>query len=117
MVVNRCRSGFNSGALASITTTIRTFLCTSIPATLLNIATSRRESGRKRAQRHQTPSRATNPPQRDGWRDTDWFKHATQTKLFLGINKSRVVPVFAVPRHVDPKVSRLESIFISIGGP
>jgi hypothetical protein len=117
MVANRRRSGFDSGVRASMTTTIRTFLCTSIPAILLAIETSRRESGRKRAQRHQTPSRATNPFQQNGWRDTDWFKHAAQTKLVIGLNKSRVAPVFAVPRQVHRKGSRLETIFISIGGP
>src|SRR6202023_728895 len=31
MVTNRCRAGFSSGILASTTTTINTFLCTSIP--------------------------------------------------------------------------------------
>ncbi|MDX6459920.1 MAG: hypothetical protein QOE55_3617 [Acidobacteriaceae bacterium] len=64
MVVNRRRSGFDSGVRASIITTIKTFLCTSIPAILSAIVTSRRGSGRKRAQRHQTPSRATNHPSR-----------------------------------------------------
>ena len=78
MVANRRRSGFDSGVRASITTTISTFLCTSIPATVSAIATSRRGSGRMRAQRHHTPSRATNHPSGTGWRDTDWFKHTRQ---------------------------------------
>ena len=26
------------------------------------------------------------PSHRDGWRNTDWFKHASQTKLFDGLN-------------------------------
>jgi hypothetical protein len=34
MVVNRRRSGFSSGVVAAITTTISTFLCTSMPAIL-----------------------------------------------------------------------------------
>jgi hypothetical protein len=31
-VINRRRAGFSSGALSSTTTTIKTFVCTSIPA-------------------------------------------------------------------------------------
>ncbi len=45
------------------------------------------------------------PSQQDGWRDTDWFKHASQTKLGNGLNSSRVAPVFAVPRQFDRKSS------------
>ena len=60
IVVKRRRSCFDSGTRASTTTTIRTFLWTSIPATLLAMATSQRGSGRRRALRHHTPSRATN---------------------------------------------------------
>src|SRR5258706_4637861 len=41
--------------------------------------------------------------QRDGWRDTGWFKHASQTILVIGLNKSRVAPVFAVPRQFNRK--------------
>src|SRR6516162_4038293 len=44
IVTNRRRVGFSSGLLASITTTIKTFLCTSIPA--IFIASSWRGSGR-----------------------------------------------------------------------
>jgi len=47
MVTNRRRAGFSSGILASTTTTINTFLCTSIPATF--IASSWRGSGRTHA--------------------------------------------------------------------
>jgi len=64
MVANRRRSGFSSGVRASITTTIKTFLCTSMPAIFSAIATSWRGSGRKRALRHYTPSRATRPSHR-----------------------------------------------------
>jgi hypothetical protein len=116
IVAKRRRSGFDSGVRASITTTIRTFLCTSIPATLPAIATSWSESGRKRGQRHHTPSRATKPSQWER-RDTDWFKHASQTKLFHGLNLSRVGSVFAVTRQFDRKTSRLAAIFIPMGGP
>ena len=47
-----------------------------------------RESDRKRAQRHQTPTRATTPSQRDGWRDTTWFRRASQTKLVDGLDRT-----------------------------
>jgi hypothetical protein len=67
--------------------------------------------------RRHTPSRATNLSQQNRWRDTDWFKHAAHIKLVIGLNKSRVAPFFAVPRQVDRKGSRLETIFIPIGGP
>ena len=60
-----------AGLLASITTTIKTFLCTSIPA--IFIASSWRGSGRthgkKVTRRHVLPSFLLG-----GWRDTDWFK-------------------------------------------
>src|ERR1035441_2890688 len=46
-VTNRRRAGFSSGTLASTTTTIKTFLCTSIPA--IFIASSWRGSGRTHA--------------------------------------------------------------------
>jgi hypothetical protein len=52
-----------------------------------------------------------------GWRDTDWFKHASQAKLYHGLNCSRVVPAFAVPRQFHRKGSRPETIFIPLGGP
>jgi hypothetical protein len=55
------------------------------------------------------------PSQQDGWRDTDWFKHASQTKLVIGLNKSRVAPVFAVPRQFDRKASgstRFSSLWV-----
>jgi len=55
------------------------------------------------------------PSQRDGWRDTDWFKHASQTKLVIGLNSSRVAPVFAVPRRFDRKASgstRFSSLWV-----
>jgi hypothetical protein len=58
----------------STTPTVRTFLCTSIPAILSAIATSGRGSGRKRAHRHHTPSRAANPLPKDGRRYTNWSK-------------------------------------------
>jgi hypothetical protein len=74
MVANRGRSGFSSGVVVSITTTISTFLCTSIPAILYDIASSWRGSGRTRAKKGYTPSRATTLPARMGWRDINWFK-------------------------------------------
>jgi hypothetical protein len=43
------------------------------------------------------------PSQRERWRDTDWFKQASQTKLGNDLDKSRVAPVFAVPRQFDRK--------------
>jgi hypothetical protein len=65
------RAGFSSSALASATTTIKTLLCTSIPATFID--SSWRASGRTHAKkithRHVLP-----PPSRPEWRDTDWFK-------------------------------------------
>jgi hypothetical protein len=33
------------------------------------------------------------------WRDEDWFQHASRAKLYQGLNGSRVVPAFAVPRQ------------------
>src|SRR5499433_2302833 len=48
-VTNRRRAGFSSGTLVSTTTTIKTFLCTSIPATF--IASSWRGSGRTHAKK------------------------------------------------------------------
>src|ERR1039458_2542093 len=45
--------------------------------------------------RHVLPNRSTG-----GWRDTDWFNHASRAKLYHGLNCSRVVPVFAVPRQI-----------------
>jgi hypothetical protein len=55
------------------------------------------------------------PSQRDGWRDTDCFKHASQTKLGNGVNSSRVAPVFAVPRQFDsqaPGSTRFSSLWV-----
>src|SRR5262249_44559714 len=48
-VTNRRRAGFSCGILVSTTTTIKTFLCTSIPATF--IASSWRGSGRTHAKK------------------------------------------------------------------
>jgi hypothetical protein len=58
---------------------------------------SRRGSGRKRAHRNHTPSRATNPvPRMDGATQIG-PKHATQAKPGNGLNSSRVASAFAVP--------------------
>jgi len=62
--------------------------------------------------RHVLPNRPTG-----GWRDTDWFNHASRAKLYHGLNCSRVVPAFAVPRQFNRKGSRLQTIFIPMGGP
>jgi hypothetical protein len=111
MVANRRRSGFDSGVCASMTTTIRTFLCTSIPAILSAIETFRQEACAK------TSNTVTcyQPSQRDRWRNTDWFKNASQTKLGNGLNSSRVAPVFAVPRQFDRRASgstRFSSLWV-----
>src|SRR5262249_4452713 len=70
-VTNRRRAGFSCGKLVSTTTTIKTFLCTSIPATF--IASSWRGSGRTHASkvthRHVLP-----PFLLGGWRHIDWFQ-------------------------------------------
>lgn len=99
-----------------IITTIKTFLCTSIPAIFPSIVTSWRENGRIRAQRHHTPSRATSHSW-SGWRDTDWFNHASQTKLNNGLNLSRVPAVFAVPRQFDHKGLASKRFSSHMGGP
>ena len=65
MVANHRRSGFASGVVASITTTISTFLCTSIPAILYDIASSWRGSGRTRARKVTHPH--VLPPFPPGW--------------------------------------------------
>jgi hypothetical protein len=70
-----------------------------------------------RAQRHHTPVTSYRPSQRDGWRAPDWFKDSFQTKLFNGLNRSRVTPAFAVPHQFDHKALELDAIVISIGGP
>ena len=46
--------------------------------------------------------RCSSPPGSIGV-NTDWFKYASQTKLVIGLNSSRVAPVFAVPRQFDRK--------------
>src|SRR5499433_289796 len=70
-VTNRRRAGFSSGTLASTTTSLKTFLCTSIPA--IFIASSSPGSGRTPAKK--VTHRPVLPPFLfGGGRDTDWFK-------------------------------------------
>jgi hypothetical protein len=58
-VTNRRRAGFSSGALVSTTTTINTFLCTSIPSDLHRFLLAwKRQNARVKAY---APSRATTP--------------------------------------------------------
>jgi len=115
-VANRRRSGFASGACASMTTTIRIFLCTSIPAILSAIATSRRGSGRKRAQRNHTPSRATNRPTgMDGATQIGSNTHPRPNSLTASTDPEygRSSPFHA---HSIVKAG-FETIFIPMGGP
>jgi hypothetical protein len=111
MVANRCRSGFHSGVCASITTTIRIFLCTSIPAILAAIATSRRGSGRIRAQRPHTVT-CNQPSQRDRGRNTDWFRHTSQTELLhKGWHHRRILRFIKIFIHCSADLERNKSLF------
>src|SRR5215469_2067596 len=98
-VAKRRRSGFHSGLLASTTTTISTFLCTSIPA-ILDIASSRRGGG-ERTKRRYTPSRATTLPAKTGGATQIGSKRTFQVKLGSGLALSRVATTFTVPRRLD----------------
>jgi hypothetical protein len=113
MVANRRRSGFNSGAhprpLPSGPSCVRQFLQSCRP--------SKPPGGKGQEACAKTSNTVTcyQPSQRNGWRDTDWFKHASQTKLGNGLNSSRVAPVFAVPRQFDRKASgstRFSSLWV-----
>jgi hypothetical protein len=70
MVTNRRRAGFSSGVLASTTTTIKTFLSTSIPRP--SSPPPKRGSGRTHAKR--ITHRHVLPPSYYRWHDIDWFK-------------------------------------------
>ena len=113
MVTNRRRAGFSSGLLASTTTTIRTFLCTSIPATF--IASSWRGSGRTHAKKVT-------------------HRHVLPRLLLAGVARHRLVQnarsgsnsktaslhpeckqTFAV--HAPSAYTPLNPIFMSMGGP
>jgi hypothetical protein len=104
--VELCRSGFDSAILASITTTISTFLCTSIPAILYDIASSRRGTGRTRAQISNTVT-CYHPSSSDGWRTQIGSQHASQTKLFHGLTSPRVATIFAVHARLIVHATRL----------
>jgi hypothetical protein len=113
MVTNHRRAGFSSGVLASTTTTIKTFLCTSIPATF--IASSWRGSGRTHAKkithRHVLPSLLL-----AGGRDTDWFRTRSQSNsktasLHPACKQTSAVHAPSAYTH------RLNLIFMSMGGP
>src|SRR6516165_9131566 len=88
-VVNRRRSGFSTGEVASINTTIKTFLCTSIPAILYPIAFSWRGQA-ERAKESLHTLTCYHPSRQDEWRDTDWFHRTFQIKLRHGLALSRV---------------------------
>src|ERR1700751_3774131 len=101
MVANRRRSGFSSGVVASLTTTISTFLCTSIPAILYDIASSWRGSGRTRARKVTHPH--VLPPFPPGWvaRHRLVQKRTFQIKLIDGLTSSRVQTNLCRPRMID----------------
>jgi hypothetical protein len=110
MVANRRRSGFDSGVRASMTTTIRTF-----PDGRITMADKIAGIDVHKTAKTSNTITCYQPSQQDGWRDTDWFKYASQTKFFIGLNSSRVAPVFAVPRQFDRKASgptRFSSLWV-----
>jgi hypothetical protein len=98
MVANRRRCGFSSGPLASITTTINTFLCTSIPA--IFIASSWRGSGRTHAKRLHTVT-CYHPPTQMGGATQIGSKRAFRIKLRNGLTSSRVYTDLRRPRSIS----------------
>jgi hypothetical protein len=113
MVANRRRSGFDSGTLASITTTIiscvRQFLrsCRSLLPPGVEPA--------ERALRHQTPSRATTLPTRTDGATQIGSQHTSQTKPFHGLTSSRVATIFAVHARLIVHATRLKFSCLWVG--
>src|ERR1700730_8527580 len=81
------------------------------------MASSWRGSGRTRAKRHYTPSRATTLPARMGSATKIGSKRTFQIKLGNGLALSTVTTTFTVPRASDRTPVRLDLIFIHMGGP
>jgi hypothetical protein len=97
MVANRRRSGFSSGVVASITTTISTFLCNVNACFYLVrhrfLLAWKRQNAREKGY---TPSRATTLPTRMGGATQIGSKRKFQIKLRHGLTSSRVLTTFAV---------------------
>jgi hypothetical protein len=79
MAPKRRRSGFDSGARASTTTTSRTFFCTSIPAILPAIENLQAWMRQEACTETSFTVRSYQTIERIGWGYTNWFNHASRT--------------------------------------
>jgi hypothetical protein len=94
-VANRRRSGFSSGVLASITTTISTFLLRQCPLSCTTWLPPRGEAAERARKRLHTLT-CYPPSCRNGGATQIGSKRTFQVKLIDGLTSSRMLTTFAV---------------------